>query len=318
MPNKAKLNQKAILTKLLNPVFIAFDKSLTSKKSYIMEYILKPTDLPYLKDLKINSKIEGIYLKYLNLFIKQVETNHNFDLGYLKRNLKTLNIRVSLENYLSGNNASYWLGPNEIATRFNTELSSIFHELFHCLSTHITEDADYSGFSIGLHSKKFEIGNGINEGYTELLTKRYLLLDEWCYKNLVFLVSKLELIVGKNEMEYLYSKGSLYGLVDILKKYNTETEILNFIHNMDLFLKWDIFDAETFNIETVMPSLIYKIINFLVISYAKKIYLRYENGFITYQMYHKKVKTYIKDIYNYFNLSKTTNIELKRRINIET
>ena len=86
---------------------------------------------------------------------------------------------------------------------------------------------------------------------------------------------------------------------------------------MDLFLKWDIFDAETFNIETVMPSLIYKIINFLVITYAKKIYLWYENGFITYQMYHKKVKTYIKDIYNYFNLSKTTNIELKRRINIE-
>lgn len=82
----------------------------------------------------------------------------------------------------------------------------------------------------------FKIGEGINQGYTSLLTERYFgngenISNFHQYEKSV--AEKLEIIIGQEKMENLYFTANLYGLIGELAKYEREEEILNFIQKVD-------------------------------------------------------------------------------------
>lgn len=107
------------------------------------------------------------------------------------------------------------------------------HEIFH-VATYSTDDyITYCGFY--QNRRAYDIGNGIDEGYTELLARRYFKKDEGYYDDEVFMASLIEEIIGKNKMEHLYFFADLKGLIKELTKYTNKNLVNRFIINFDTY-----------------------------------------------------------------------------------
>ena len=114
--------------------------------------------------------------------------------------------------------------------------SAIYHELFHMASSRYVGDIWYSGFSQSLNKDAFTIGDGLNEGYTQLLSERYFGHVEGLkgpYSYLVIIAGLLEEVVGAEKMTGLYLKADLPGLINELKEYASEGEIMRFLSALD-------------------------------------------------------------------------------------
>ena len=91
-------------------------------------------------------------------------------------------------------------------------------------STIFQDGIIYSGLS------EQNIGIGLNEGYTELLAKRYF--DKSNNNGYIFetqIAKLLELIIGQEKMESYYFNANLYGLIEELRKYNNFYSIDNLL-----------------------------------------------------------------------------------------
>ena len=161
---------------------------------------------------------------------------------------------------------------------------SIYHELFHMASRVYDKEADrsYTGFSqTNFETSKYAyqtIGRGINEGYTELLTKRYFGWKRDAINVYVFetdIVQKLELIVGEEKMTSLYLEGNLIGLINELKQYAIEEEILKFITRVDLINKYNALHKSMMVRESIFDTY-----EFLLKTYNLKLKKQYEDGVI--------------------------------------
>lgn len=112
------------------------------------------------------------------------------------------------------------------------------HELMHAASSH-----KYNGlYSIGfsqLNNKQGRIGDGINEGYTDLISQRYFcnngkdVVMTTVYTYLKAVSEITELIIGKQKMLDLYFQGNLKGLIEELSKYQPESQVKQFILDLD-------------------------------------------------------------------------------------
>ena len=84
-------------------------------------------------------------------------------------------------------------------------------------SSYNHKEKDVSGFLAEIKSSfsTIEIGSILNEGYTELLTKRYFKCsNNEYYKKEVILASKIEEFIGKEEMERAYFEGDLNYIIE--------------------------------------------------------------------------------------------------------
>ena len=133
----------------------------------------------------------------------------------------------------------------------------------------------------------FEIGNALNEGYTEALTKRYFGTNG-AYAYEVLIVEHLEQIIGKELMETLYFKADLNGLIEELSKYVPEYEISEFITSFDVMSKY-IYYITTQELQ----EKIIKIYNFLVTTYLVKKRKELYNGLIGYDNFLEDYKLFI-------------------------
>lgn len=116
----------------------------------------------------------------------------------------------------------------------------LYHELFHLASFSFHDGVAFNGFAQEYEKDGvcYTIGDGLNEGYTELLARRYFKgkYKSSAYNYQVKVVEKLEKIIGRERMEELYFTTGLYGLVEELKKYTSEEVIRDFILFNDFFL----------------------------------------------------------------------------------
>lgn len=107
----------------------------------------------------------------------------------------------------------------------------LYHELLHAMTSFKCGSLFISGFS---HKN---IGYGLNEGYTDLITNRLLNNSVYDYKigyPYESIVSRIiELIIGKEKMYSLYFKGDLSGLIDTLSQYLHKSDVMNFMINLD-------------------------------------------------------------------------------------
>lgn len=139
-------------------------------------------------------------------------------------------------------NASYFVFENKICIYENNIKVDLPHELFHMASSYVDleNNIEYCGFSQDIKEdlKINRIGEGINEGYTQFMIKKYYGNDYGAdcsssYKLLMIISEKIEKILGKDKMENLYLTANLKGLIDELSIYMKEEDIIKFINVTD-------------------------------------------------------------------------------------
>lgn len=183
----------------------------------------------------------------------------------------------------------YNIGENKIEI---SDESSIYHELFHMSSTILKGGVICTGFNQEIFKpKRISLGEGINEGYTQLLTKRYFenIAFKDSYSYLVIVASTLERVVGQEKMEKLYLNTDLFGLINELKSYASEEEIMNFIAATDFFRNHFYNEKKLNDAKDMIVKSLKTISNFLVRISAKKINGQFIEGKITLKVFSEEL-----------------------------
>lgn len=204
---------------------VSFDLYRTFKiyKNYFL------TKNPQVKKIpKIDAKKHEMSLDkdklIINFYNKIIKLKH-CNLTFFYNNIENLKLdkRLSWRKYNISSNY-YSINKNIISL---TEDDSASHELIHMSTSCYIKPDSFCGFS------QDDLGNGINEGYTELICRRYFDSDRYSYTAEVKIANNLEKIVGKEKMEQLFFNADLYNLIEELCKYDSRENILKFIMNID-------------------------------------------------------------------------------------
>lgn len=201
------------------------------------------------KDIK---RIQSLKLGKEILNFKKVMAL-NFDSEYLSilyNNLKSIKATESvilLKNLLLIPVGGYYKArKNKINVLKRLKKSVIDHELFHMATTiyNKKQNKAFVGFHQIDYKTKQDVGRGLNEGYTEVLTNRYFNTNNFSahsYRVSKLFAGLLELIVGKEFMEKAYLKADLPSLITELEKYDTKENIMKFIYAWDYYIKYDMY-----------------------------------------------------------------------------
>ena len=146
------------------------------------------------------------------------------------------------------------------------------HELFHMATNFKSKEKNvrFCGFSQKQLNIPQIIGTGINEGYTELMVKKYYgddyLSSAASYTLLFKIMEVIESIVGKEKMENYYLNANLNGLVNELTKYAKYDDVLKFISSMDfLYNNFDEFSIKSKKNQQLLSEQV-KFINTFIIT----------------------------------------------------
>ena len=202
-----------------------------------------------ISDVKDNIELDENYLQALPIydeildFISVVFKDRNsIETINFYRNISCIQVMFRKKNLLDLIFGMYDIGNyypiyNEMVITKSKSVNTSKHELFHVASTYVDKNKNiFSGFSQSVGCLYF-IGNAIDEGYTELLTKRYFGEEDgdkfYFFETLA--MSLVEKIVGRTKMERLYFQSNLRELILELCKYSSYEDTLKFISNMDLY-----------------------------------------------------------------------------------
>lgn len=193
--------------------------------------------IKYKKVSKTKICDEGIQNR-INIFYDVLNKEvPNFDLSFFGNNI--LDLTFKTKEKIKGTTVGFYDASDNKMHMQENYLNIIYHELFHLASSNERNGIVYSGFK-QFNREKRNIGVGLNEGYTDLLSYRYFskynynFSNCYNYKICVYYSRLLETIVGRDKMQQLYSKGDLKGLINELELYSNKSEILDFIKNLDL------------------------------------------------------------------------------------
>lgn len=237
--NKQKLkkeNHKVI--KDYTVLYKKFQRRLSSGK---VDELLRSINIPYVNifnDL-MKKEIDKKYMEnlYSNLSNSKIIKNKTLLRILSKNEVFGGNIFTSRNNYLI-------LGDNELINDNNATLTP-YHELFHLLTTRIDNK---NTIRIGLQINDY--GLGINEGYTELLTKRYFSKysnnDYNAYPHFVWYMQMFEDIVGKEKLMDYYLNSKQEDFENDLIKLSSKNGVINLFNIIDeLFINEEkLFDIQ--------------------------------------------------------------------------
>ncbi len=242
----------------------------------------------YVDIAKLERKKFGELLTY---FTRVLESNFfNLDLDYFYNNIKTLDIKELrgkiLNNHVLG---EYLIDTNEILLYTDCK-NTIYHELFHMASSCFRGNTAFSGFS------QDDVGIGLDEGYTEFLTRRYFGKSRTFitnYEDQVKLVSFIEKVVGKNKMESLYLKANLKGLLKELRVYLTQDEVVDLVSNIDKLRYLYGVEIKDFSLNLYLD---YLRESYLIIfkAFVRKLVREYQQTWLSNVIIDKKVNDFLE------------------------
>lgn len=279
---------------ILGAVIVAYshDKTLSSFKLHrehkpknIKKVVLPPELKQEYSELDMkkifSSKYSSALFHFATILTKKFSQG---DLINFYNNINALTLESSKQKlmlynfFCNGTSVGYYSPKkNSITSNENYFDDVIYHELFHMASSICKDGIIYSGFN--QISKFGNLGRGINEGYTELLTAQNF-NGGISYEYLVGIASRLESIVGRKKMQSLYLNANLLGLVEELKQYCSEEEIMQFISDTD-FICNHIYNKKGKNNlseKKLIERSLKNINKFLIKIYAKKSLQKYEQG----------------------------------------
>ena len=226
--------------------------------------------------------IENYPKEYLVNFYRNINS-----LIVNKKSLKLYNLLLG-EEFI----ATFSSRKNKITISNDMYKSAIYHELFHLSSSSVKNGDVFCGFSQKSIRKIVSIGSGLNEGYTQLLTERYFEDGlKGSYSCFVFIADKLEKIIGEDKMSNFYFNSNLPGLINELKQYKSEKEIMQFICGLDLL--YICRNKNKYKLaRDIIDDSIKETGEFLMDTYTKKLKNELNNGRITKDEFIEKVAEY--------------------------
>ena len=195
-------------------------------------------------DKKIAYEISQDYEGVFNDFYNKLKDNENINWDFFFYRLNKLKIMPTnnpKDFFNQGALAEYGIRFNQMRIMIKQFKSAIMHEVFHLASSVITKNCVYSGFQQVNRKSGEMIGIGLNEGYTNLLDKRYFgdYVEEkrkdleYTYRVSTSIASLLENFVGQENMEQWYFSADLKSLVNYLSNYVSRDECITFLMAMD-------------------------------------------------------------------------------------
>lgn len=263
------------------------------------ELTLKYSDVD--EEKLLSSELKNYILKFVNTIVDKVPASNLINFYNNINGMKIKNSGFIFSKLFGKNTMGGYISLTNTIYVKGKYSTSIYHELFHLCSSIIANKIDYSGFSQHNVRRLKKIGNGINEGYTEILTRRYFsdmdgINSPFVYPIERYFVYNLETIVGQKKMENLYFNANLPGLIDELKQYESVDKIINFIRGVD-FLNIHMDDGKiTFWKNKLIIKKMREINIFLISCYTKKTIKEFNEGLIDEKEFEEKVKTYISDV----------------------
>ena len=276
-------------------------------------------DEDYLSSLPYGS----IVLEFANYIINNNDENN---LTNFYNNINSLKIEFGTDySHTSGEYSSI---NNRIdLDKKNVEKieETLPHELFHLSSSYYDAKSEkcYCGFCQA--TKKYYIGLGLTEGYTHLLTERYISSDNKTidddklfkhpYAVEALLSENIETLIGPEKMIELYLKSDLLGLINTLEEYTNPKDIINFIKKMDyiynsIFMGNNIPIYETpYFIKTILDEVMF--VKLLAIDKMKR---DVSLGRITMDQYNEDIASFIDDIENNMFITKKNKEVIKSRV----
>ena len=232
----------------------------------------------------------------------------------------------------------YYQCDNKVLLSKKIKSDTIYHELFHVASSITNKGNTYSGFNqyFFYKGKWYDIAEGINEGYTQLLTERYFpskktQLSSYPFEKEIALC--IENIIGKRKLEQFYFTNDLESLSNELKLYtNSPNEIDELILKTDYITKYlyNKLDIE----ELIKVKKYIKYVSFLLIKLkVNQLIEEVDNEKISSKEFNKSLIHYItglsktikvginkfyyidiKEVENYLNeVLKSKNIKIKKK-----
>lgn len=212
-------------------------KDLQIKKANMLflelpELILKP---PHKKE------IQQVPLEYLTLSSKHQKKVNKFlattqpDFSYSRMNDTLLTLSIKSIPKTKKYQGDYDIEGNAIRIEKNSD--AIYHELFHAFTRYNTKINIGTGFFRTLKTLDIEIGDGLNEGYTDLLSKQYFdsPISEAFTSNIAL---KTEMIIGRENMHHYYDHNDLQQVITYLASLSSKEEAKRFILGLDKLYKY--------------------------------------------------------------------------------
>ena len=279
---------------LMNGLFFAIGsagtiKALANIKSYIIYKNYFTTEVraefppevvarirkahKFVNSSEFDQEVKQNILHFYNTMITCPGFISSFFLYNLERlKFKEIVLDERNEFFIAGN---YDINDSSISFSEKYGNRVIFHELLHMSSSIKINNNYFSGFFQHIKNNR-RLGEGLNEGYTELLTHRYFQkgenIGESGYVVLVHFMSALEKIVGSKELMEFYFKADLKSLIDFLNQYISREEIMLFIMHMD-YLKDHLINQISLTEKICCQKSITYISEFLVKTYCSKLKL---------------------------------------------
>ena len=252
-------NKLLIFTNGLRIKRYKLDREISNVKYKV--YTIYPTITNDYNIDEIKDHMNEILLKYYETVVKTFPSNYlntfykNIATIKYKEGLDTKEILSSLWGLVRdiGTTEAYYCGYdntiNVISRKQKTFLvllsrdenesyddiikNTLSHEILHA-ATYMTDDnVTYYGFY--QNSGTYDVGMGINEGYTELLARRYFEKETGYYDDEVIMAHLIEDIISKSKMEHLYFFSDLKGLMTELTKYADKKAVNRFILDFDSY-----------------------------------------------------------------------------------
>lgn len=269
-------------------------QTIEIEKPIILHNINKIETFPF-----INEYYRPIIYDFYNTLTKEVKKEY---LSSFYQNITSLTIEEkrglinTLITLFTSGSYDYYNNKINIYPFQERYCDIIKHELLHMSTRKKDKDKCHIGFL--QVQKEIYIGNALNEGYTEIMCKR--LQKDYqttpSYKYPFIIAQIIEKIVGKEKMKELYFTGNLYELTNILTKYNTKSNIKDFLIDTDYILS-PLYRKELSNKIIDINNFIYETFtNWLIKESIDKPLLEEYKSFI--ELITQVSKIYNKDIIN--------------------
>lgn len=240
-----------IITKIIEKIKIKFINKNKFPQNYVLEEIppilttTKPEENITEEEMNIDSLLEEDYSNNIEKFIEVLTTHFSpEDLTRFYNNMDSIDIKVISkkkfqqvsQNTTKKNLGEYYPTCNSMLLVEEDYNKVIYHKLFHVASSNFDMEnrVSFLGFSQSRLEGGVNVGEPLNEGYTELMTNRYFFpsTESKYYKYEVRVARQIEEIVGQEKMEKLYLNANLYGLLKELEKYTSSDNIKIFLDNL--------------------------------------------------------------------------------------
>lgn len=161
---------------------------------------------------------------------------NNVDREYLDNlyaNLNNVKIKKKLLLLLLGTKGKYSSQKNILEYSIN---GSLEHELIHLASTYYDEKNNICQSGFVLYGKNFNLCKALNEGYTDLTTRRFFNKKTFFYNEEVRLAQFFELLFNEKELQKYYFTNDLVSLINKLSTFIGKEEAIKMLIKFDLGL----------------------------------------------------------------------------------